>query len=80
MECVVRKGDVVIVPAGVGHRLMEDLGGGFEMVGSYAEGRQWDMWYGRKGEEGRIEGIRGLDWFERDPVYGNEGPVLEAGG
>lgn len=67
----------MIVPAGVGHRLVEDYGG-FEMVGSYpidAEG--WDMCYGKKGEEGKIEGIKDLAWFERDPIYGSEGPVLE---
>lgn len=36
VEEVVGRGDVVVVPAGVAHRLMEDLeGGGFEMVGSF---------------------------------------------
>ena len=69
------RGDVVVVPAGVGHRLLEDLDGGFEMVGSYPVGCGWDMCYG--GEEG-VEGrIRALGWFERDPVYGDQGPVLD---
>lgn len=76
VEKVVGKGDVMVVPAGVAHRLLEDLEGGFEMVGSYPGSGGWDMCYGKKGEEGKVQGIKGLRWFERDPVYGDEGPVL----
>jgi uncharacterized protein YjlB len=48
------------------------------MVGSYPAGsEQWDMCYGRKGEEGKVERIKLLRWFESDPVYGEKGPVLE---
>ncbi|KAI6873161.1 hypothetical protein KC343_g9944 [Hortaea werneckii] len=73
----VRKGDVVVVPAGVAHRLMEDLEGGFAMVGSYPKGCNWDMCYGQAGEEAKIEKIKDLPWFTRDPVYGDSGPVLD---
>ena len=80
VETVVEKGDVVVVPAGVGHQLLKDLTdgkeGGFEMVGSYEGGRTWDMCYGREDERARIEGIRKLGWFRRDPVYGDDGPVV----
>ncbi|KAL3954759.1 hypothetical protein ACCO45_010322 [Purpureocillium lilacinum] len=80
LEPVVEGGDVVVVPAGVGHRLLEDMGPqGFQMVGSYPVGAPaWDMCYGRGGEETRLEGIRKLGWFDRDPIYGDEGPVLDA--
>ena len=47
------------------------------MVGSYPIGCHWNMCYGKKGEEAKIEKIKGLGWFERDPVYGEEGPVLD---
>ena len=77
VEEVVSKGDVVVVPAGVAHRLLEDLEGGFEMVGSYPVGCNWDMCYGKRGEEAKVEKIRTLNWFKKDPVYGDEGPVLE---
>jgi len=80
VEEVVGIGDVLIVPAGVGHRLLEDQsegGEGFEMVGSYPEGKEWDMCYGKGGEEKKVDAIKTLAWFERDPVYGDEGPVLE---
>ncbi|KAI0821349.1 RmlC-like cupin domain-containing protein [Irpex lacteus] len=78
IEETVKKGDVIVVPAGVAHRLMkaegEDI---FEVVGSYPVGaKSWDMCYGREDEDGVEERIRGLGWFERDSVYGQDGPVL----
>jgi len=76
IEPVLEKGDVVIVPAGVGHRLLEDYGD-FSMVGSYPVGNSWDMCYGRSGEEAKVTGIEKLGWFDRDPIYGDEGPVLD---
>ena len=66
----------MVVPAGVGHRLLEDEGG-FEMVGAYPTGRSWDMCYGRVGEEAKVAGISKLGWFVKDPIYGEEGPVLD---
>jgi uncharacterized protein YjlB len=42
VEPVLSEGDVVVVPAGVGHRLLEDYGG-FQMVGSYPKGHDWDV-------------------------------------
>ena len=78
VEIVVGKGDVMVVPAGVAHRLLEDHDGGFSMVGCYPKGKRWDMCYGREGEEGNEKRIAMLEWFERDPIYGREGPVLQA--
>lgn len=77
MEPVVRKGDVMVVPAGVSHRLLEDIDGGFQMVGSYPKGSNWDMCYGKEGEEAQVNGIASLGWFEKDPIYGEIRPVLE---
>lgn len=77
VEPVLQKGDVVIVPAGVGHRLLQDLEGGFEMVGSYPAGKQWDMCYGKKGEGEKVDAIKTLGWFEQDPIYGTDGPSLQ---
>ena len=76
VEAVVQGGDVMIVPAGVAHRLLEDFGG-FAMVGSYLGGTQWDMCYGREGEESAVSGIGDLGWFQRDPIYGDKGPCLQ---
>lgn len=77
VEAELKKGDVIIIPAGVGHRLLQDLDGGFEMVGSYPKGEYWDMCYGMEDEKAKIEGIKDLGWFEKDPIYGVEGPALE---
>ena len=76
VETDVEKGDVIIMPAGVAHRLLDDFNSGFEMVGSYPKGKSWDMCYGKQDDEEKIKGIAGLGWFERDPVYGDEGPVM----
>ena len=77
VEPVVGKGDVIVVPAGVAHRLMDDMDGDFSMVGSYPKGKSWDMSYGREGEDEKVRGIEHLSWFSRDPIYGDEGPVLQ---
>ncbi|KAL8920208.1 MAG: hypothetical protein Q9208_006373 [Pyrenodesmia sp. 3 TL-2023] len=68
IEPTVEQGDVIVVPAGVIHRLLDDIDGGFTMVGSYPKGKQWDMCYGKDGEEGKIKGIENLLWFSRDPL------------
>lgn len=76
----VEPGDAVIVPAGVAHRMEEELSRGFEMVGSYpVHATDWDMNYGKDGEnhEKIEERIRKLEWFDKDPFYGDEGPALE---
>jgi len=78
VETEVSAGDVIVIPAGVGHRLLEDIEGGFGMVGSYPKGsKNWDMCYGREeGQEDPEDRIKALNWFERDPIYGDEGPVV----
>lgn len=76
VEKEVAKGDVIVVPAGVAHRLLDEIED-FEMVGSYPKGRHWDMCYGKAGEESKIKSIASLGWFERDPVYGDKGPALD---
>ena len=67
----------MIVPAGVAHRLLEDIDGDFSMVGSYPKGKGWDMCYGNEGEEKKVKGIGALGWFEKDPIYGDKGPALQ---
>lgn len=76
-EPTVQRGDLIIVPAGVGHRLLQDEGDvPFKMVGSYPPQREWDMCYGRPGEEAKVQGIQKLEWFHQDPLYGEDGPAL----
>jgi uncharacterized protein YjlB len=75
VEMEVKAGDVVVVPAGVGHRLAEDIEGGFQMVGSYPKGCSWDMCYGKRGEESKAEAVGKVEWLTKDPLYGDDGPV-----
>ena len=75
VEADVQTGDVIVVPAGVGHRLLNDHGG-FQMVGSYPKGNNWDMCYGKPGEEDKVRAIGKIPWFSKDPIYGDEGPSL----
>jgi len=79
VEISVATGDAIIVPAGVAHRLLDDLDGGFEMVGSYPPGKDWDMCYGKQEEEAKVSRIKELGWFRQDPLYGLSGPSLNAG-
>ncbi|KAJ5247523.1 RmlC-like cupin domain-containing protein [Penicillium chermesinum] len=76
-EPTVKRGDLIIVPAGVGHRLLRDEGDeAFQMVGSYPHNKEWDMCYGRPGEEEKVQQISQLPWFDQDPLYGENGPAL----
>lgn len=78
VELEAQKGDMLVVPAGVGHRLLKEEGGaGFEMVGSYPKGFHWDMCYGKKEEQTKVKNIEKLSWFKQDPAYGDQGPVLD---
>ncbi|KAL4067402.1 hypothetical protein V8B97DRAFT_2024980 [Scleroderma yunnanense] len=78
VETAVEKGDVIIIPAGVAHRSLEDLEGNFLMVGSYPVRKNWDMCYGSADEEGYTENIKHLEWLKRDPIYEDDGPALGA--
>lgn len=80
-EVEVCAGDAMVVPAGVGHRLLEDLGESesgeaFAMVGSYPGDCQWDMCFGREDEEDKVRRAGEVAWLERDPLYGEDGPAL----
>ena len=85
-EVEVSKGDVMIVPAGVAHRLVREIreeggdddggNGSFEMVGSYERGKSWDMCYGVEGEEKKVDKIKDVNWWAEDPIYGSGGPAV----
>lgn len=74
-EPTVKKGDLMIVPAGVNHRLLDELEN-FKMVGAYPKNKEWDMCYGKQGEEEKVKDIERVDWFHQDPLFGADGPAL----
>ena len=75
IEATVAAGDVVIVPAGVGHKALEaspDLG----IVGAYPAGTRPDMCRGAPGERPRsLHAIARVAMPGRDPLYGGDGPL-----
>jgi uncharacterized protein YjlB len=73
----VEAGDVVVIPAGVGH-CEESSGGGFSVVGAYPKGQEdYDLRTGEEGERpGVLENIRNVPLPETDPLFGRGGPLL----
>jgi uncharacterized protein YjlB len=35
------------------------------------------MCYGTEDEAEKVEKIKDLGWFDKDPIYGSEGPALD---
>ena len=73
----VRRGDVVIIPAGVAHK---NLGASqdFRVVGAYPSGQRADMNYGRPAERPRADqNIARVPLPEADPVYATQSPLVD---
>ena len=77
VEITVSAGDVVVIPAGVGHKALEasaDLG----IVGAYPVGSSPDLCRGAPGERPRcVDAIAQVAVPDRDPLYGAEGPLRQ---
>jgi uncharacterized protein YjlB len=77
IELTVRAGDVVVIPAGVGH---QNLGASPDLlvVGAYPRGQRFDLCRGRPEERPRaLENIARVPLPANDPVYGADGPLIE---
>jgi uncharacterized protein YjlB len=71
-----RAGDVIIVPAGVSHKNL-DQSSDFRAVGAYPRGRMWDMNTGKPAERPRAdEHIKNVPLPEAGPVFGKSGPLI----
>ncbi|MGB0583015.1 MAG: cupin domain-containing protein [Limisphaerales bacterium] len=70
----VEAGDVVVLPAGVGH---QKLGGSadFAVVGSYPRGQTPDTQRGGSRPAGVSTAIAAVPLPSADPVFGNDGPL-----
>ena len=70
-------GDVIVIPAGVGHKALESSPD-FSVVGAYPAGSSADLLRGDPSERPRsLLAIAGLPLPVRDPVYGFDGPLGE---
>ena len=73
----VKKGDVVVIPAGVGHKNLGDTSD-FRVVGAYPPNQTWDLLRGRPGERPQAdENIARVPLPSTDPVYDAAGPLVE---
>jgi uncharacterized protein YjlB len=71
----IKKGDMVVIPAGVAHK---NLGSStdFRVTGGYPIGLEWDMKYGKPGERPQADqNIAAVPMPKADPVYGTKGPL-----
>ncbi len=75
-EIEVAAGDVIVIPAGVAHKLVEERDG-FVVVGGYAGGRNWDILRPRAATlEAARQRIAAVPLPESDPVSGPDGVLL----
>jgi uncharacterized protein YjlB len=71
----VKPGDVIVIPAGVGHKRVESSED-FGVVGAYPGGRRWDLLRGLPGERPEADrNIAAVPLPENDPIYGPNGPL-----
>jgi len=73
----VQAGDVIVIPAGVGHKNLE--GEGLGVVGAYEDGRSWDINKGLPGERPKTDqNIAAIPFPKTDPFTGETGGLKEA--
>jgi uncharacterized protein YjlB len=76
-EFTVGAGDVIVIPAGVGHRRLRSSGD-FLVVGGYPPGQDWDLLRGEPGDRPRADAnIAEVPVPASDPVAGKNGPLLK---
>src|ERR1700677_3341277 len=73
----VTTGDVIVIPAGVGHKLLQ-ASPDFSVVGAYPRGRHWNLLRGEPGERPKADrNIAAVPLPENDPLYNNNGPLKQ---
>jgi uncharacterized protein YjlB len=73
------EGDVVVIPAGVGHKRLSAKRGGFTVVGGYPPGQSGAI--ARPGEVSADEAQRAIASLappRADPVLAHQGPLMQA--
>lgn len=69
-------GDVIIIPAGVGHKRIDSSNLG--VVGAYPDGRDWDLMRGNLGERPQADkNIQALPIPKQDPIFGDNNGLVK---
>lgn len=79
IEATFRAGDVVVIPAGIGHKRLSAKRGGFTVVGGYPPGQNGTI--SQPGDFPLAQAerlIAALALPKADPVLGHEGPLFAA--
>ena len=79
IKVIFMAGDVVVIPAGVGHKRLSAKRGGFTVVGGYPPGQNGTIT--QPGDYPLAEAerlIAALALPKADPVSGNDGPLIRA--
>ena len=71
---VSQSGDVLVLPAGTGHRLI-DAGRNFLVVGAYPEDGTYDECTDTRERADAAKRIAKVRKPSKDPVYGTSGPL-----
>ncbi len=74
-EVEMSAGDAILIPAGVGHKLIE-ASDDLVVIGAYPQGQDWDLLRGEPGDRPAADrNIAGVPMPQSDPVMGVDGPL-----
>jgi uncharacterized protein YjlB len=74
-KLTIQAGDIIVIPAGVGHKNLESDNLG--VVGAYPNGMMWDMKYGKPGERPKAdENIAAVPMPDHDPLLGKKSGLI----
>jgi uncharacterized protein YjlB len=76
-EVHVQTGDVIVLPAGTGHKRL-NASSDFSVVGAYPDGMNYNTKYGKENERPEVlVEISKVPLPKTDPVTGEEGPLMK---
>jgi uncharacterized protein YjlB len=75
---LVETGDVIILPAGCGHYSV-DNSLDYQFIGGYPNGANWNLMISLNNENSTsvFEEILNIPITDKDPIFGNDGPLFE---
>jgi uncharacterized protein YjlB len=74
---VVEAGDVIVLPAGTGHKRLSSSSD-FQVVGAYPNGMDYNLRMGLAEERSEVlEEIQCVPIPQLDPIYGEDGPLID---